>query len=630
MLRTMRKNAGSFFIKILLGAIVVVFVFWGVGSFRSQRAGRIAVVNGQVITFEEYRDAYNNLMEKLKQRFGNALTEDMIKVLRVKEQALDQLIDRALMSQEAERLKLRVSEEELIAAIGQIKAFQQSGQFDVRTYQKVLSHYRTTPEAFEATQRDMMLIERLQAFIAAHVKVSEQEVAEWYNWVYSEVDIDFVLFDPETYGSVESSDEALKAYFNEHRERYKTDPQIKVRYLRFDPDAYKGQVRIDENEARNFYEANIDAYKKDKTVEARHILIQVDENAGSEISEKARLRVMDVLNLARKGEDFSKLAQKYSECPSKDNGGYLGAFKRQDMVAPFSEKAFSMKPGEISEPVLTQFGWHIIKVEQVNEATVVPFEKAMEEISQKLMVEKSRTLAYDAAESAYDASFLGDDLSKIGELRNVVVETTDFFSRDKGPNLNIKNPERFRSEAFALDDHVISEILDLEDGYYLLQEIDSKDSRVPELAEVKEMVKNDLLAQLRDEKAKLDAETLLAAIKSGKLLDVQSGQFNLKPTQTGYFKRNEPVPKIGYEPAVSEAAFKLTEASRYPENVVQGAQGYYLIAYRDKKDPDASQLDSLRAQMKEQLLQKKESKIFSDWLAQLKQKSDIRIEQNLL
>lgn len=630
MLRTMRKNAGSFFIKILLGAIVVVFVFWGVGSFRSQRAGRIAVVNGQVITFEEYRDAYNNLMEQLKQRFGNALTEDMIKVLRVKEQALDRLIDRALMSQEAEKLKFRVSEEELIAAIGQIKAFQQSGQFDVRTYQKVLSHYRTTPEAFEATQRDAMLIERLQAFIAAHVKVSEQEVAEWYNWVHSEVDIDFVLFDPETYGSVESSDEALKAYFNEHRERYKTDPQIKVRYLRFDPNAYKGQVRIDENEARNFYEANIEAYKKDKTVEARHILIQVDENAGSEISEKARLRVMDVLNLARKGEDFSRLAQKYSECPSKDNGGYLGAFKRQDMVAPFSEKAFSMKPGEISEPVLTQFGWHIIKVEKVNEATVVPFEKAMEEINQKLMIEKSRALAYDAAESAYDASFVDDDLSKIGEIRNVVVETTDFFSRDKGPNLNIKNPERFRSEAFALDDHAISEILDLEDGYYLLQAIDSKDSRVPELAEVKEMVKNDLLAQLRDEKAKLDAETLLAAIKSGKLLDVQSGQFNLKPTQTGYFKRNDPIPKIGYEPAVSEAAFKLTEASRYPENVVQGPKGYYLIAYRDKKNPDASQLDGMRAQMKEQLLQKKESKIFSDWLAQLKQKSDIRIEQNLL
>lgn len=626
----MRKNAGSFFIKILLGAIVVVFVFWGVGSFRSQRAGRIAVVNGQVITFEEYRDAYNNLMEQLKQRFGNALTEDMIKVLRVKEQALDRLIDRALMSQEAEKLKFRVSEEELIAAIGQIKAFQQSGQFDVRTYQKVLSHYRTTPEAFEATQRDAMLIERLQAFIAAHVKVSEQEVAEWYNWVHSEVDIDFVLFDPETYGSVESSDEALKAYFNEHRERYKTDPQIKVRYLRFDPNAYKGQVRIDENEARNFYEANIEAYKKDKTVEARHILIQVDENAGSEISEKARLRVMDVLNLARKGEDFSKLAQKYSECPSKDNGGYLGAFKRQDMVAPFSEKAFSMKPGEISEPVLTQFGWHIIKVEKVNEATVVPFEKAVEEINQKLMIEKSRALAYDAAESAYDASFVDDDLSKIGEIRNVVVETTDFFSRDKGPNLNIKNPERFRSEAFALDDHAISEILDLEDGYYLLQAIDSKDSRVPELAEVKEMVKNDLLAQLRDEKAKLDAETLLAAIRSGKLLDVQSGQFNLKPTQTGYFKRNDPIPKIGYEPAVSEAAFKLTEASRYPENVVHGAKGYYLIAYRDKKNPDASQLDSMRAQMKEQLLQKKESEIFSDWLAQLKQKSDIRIEQNLL
>ena len=630
MLRTMRKNAGSFFIKILLGAIVVVFVFWGVGSFRSQRAGRVAMVNGHVITFEEYREAYNNLMEQLKQRFGNALTEDLIKTLQVKEQALGRLIDRALMSQEAERLKLQVSEQELIDAIGRIKAFQQAGQFDVRTYQKVLSQYRTTPEAFEETQRDTMLIERLHAFIAANVRVSEQEVAEWYNWVHSEVDIDFVLFDPESYGRVESSDEALKAYFNEHKEHYKTDPQIKVRYLRFDPDAYKGQVRIDEDEARNFYDANIEAYKKDKTVEARHILIQVDENAGSEISEKARQRAIDAMNLARKGENFAGLAQKYSDCPSKDNGGYLGTFKRQDMVAPFSEKAFSMKPGEISDPVLTQFGWHIIKVEKVNEATVVPLEKAMEDINQKLMIEKSRALAYDAAENAYDASFVGDDLSKIGEARNVAVETTDFFSRDKGPNLNMKNLERFRSEAFALDDNAISEILDLEDGYYLLQAIESKDSRIPELAEVKEMVENDLLAQLRDEKAKLDAETLLADIKSGKPLDARSRQYNLKPTQAGYFKRNDPIPNIGYEPAIAEAAFKLTEASRYPETVIKGAKGYYLIAYRERKKPDASPLDSLRDQIKEQLLQKKESKIFSDWLVQLKQKSDIRIEQDLL
>ncbi len=626
----MRKNAGSFFIKVLLGAIVVVFIFWGVGSFRSQRAGRIAVVNGQVITFEEYRDAYNNLMEQLKQRFGNALTEDMIKALRVKEQALDRLIDRVLMSQEAEKLKLRVSEEELIAAIGQIKAFQQAGQFDVRTYQKVLSLNRTTPEAFEATQRDMMLIERLQALIAAHVKVSEQEVAEWYNWVHSEVDIDFVLFDPETYGGVQSSDEALKAYFDEHKEQYKTDPQIKVRYLRFDPNTYKGQVRIDENEARNFYEANIETYKKDKTVEARHILIKVDENAGSEISKKARQKAIDVLNLINKGGDFSKLAQKYSECPSKNDGGYLGAFKRQDMVEPFSEKAFSMKPGEISEPILTQFGWHIIKVEKVNEATVVSFEKAMENINQKLMVEKSRALAYDAAESAYDASFGGDDLTQIGKLHNVAVETTDFFSRDKGPNLNIKNLERFRSEAFALVDNAISEILDLEDGYYLLQSIESKDSIIPELAEVKGMVENDFLDQLRGEKAKLDAETLLAEIRSGKQLDVQSRKFNLKPTRTGYFKRNDPIPNIGYEPAVSEAAFKLTKASRYPETVIKGAKGYFLIAYRDKKNPESSLLDSLGAQTKEQLLQKKESKIFSDWLAQLKQKSDIQVERDLL
>ena len=199
MLRLMRQQAGSWIIKILLGAIVIVFIFWGVGSFRSQRGGRVALVNGDQITLDEYREAYNNLLEQLRKRFGNNLNEDMIKMLQVRKQALNQLVDNKLLVQEAKRLKFRVSDKELAEAIMKIGAFQRASVFDSRLYNNVLDRLRMTPEEFEIAQREAMLIERLRTLITGGVKVSDQEAMEWFNWTNASVNIDFVLFDPDKY-----------------------------------------------------------------------------------------------------------------------------------------------------------------------------------------------------------------------------------------------------------------------------------------------------------------------------------------------------------------------------------------------------------------------------------------------
>ena len=146
MLRLMREKATSWIIKVLLGAIVVVFIFWGIGSFRAQRVGRVALVNGEQITLDEHREAYNNLVEQLRQRFGNNLNEEMIKMLQVRKQALNQLIDNKLLVQEARRLKFRVSDKELAEAITKIEAFQRAGVFDSLLYQSVLNRLRMNPE----------------------------------------------------------------------------------------------------------------------------------------------------------------------------------------------------------------------------------------------------------------------------------------------------------------------------------------------------------------------------------------------------------------------------------------------------------------------------------------------------
>jgi len=374
MLSLMRKHATSWLIKILLGAIVVVFVFWGVGSFRSRKASVVASVNDDIITAEAYNEAFNALLEQMRQRFGNNLNEEMVKMLRIDRQALDQLIDKTLILQEASKLKLRVTNEEVVDSITGIGAFQNNGQFDRRLYQRILEFNRLTPEGFEEIQRDTLLTGKLRSYVGSNVQVSDGEANAYYQWQNTSVDIEYVMFDPETYKDVTASEDEVRAYFEENKPAYKTDPMVNVQYIQFSSEAYKDKAVVTEDEIREYYDTNIREFDQPKTVEARHILITVAQDAAEEEVELARERAVEVLDKYKAGTPFAELAQQYSEGPSKDSGGYLGAFKKEDMVAPFAEKAFSMAPGEVSEPVKTRFGWHLILVEKVNEASTKSLE----------------------------------------------------------------------------------------------------------------------------------------------------------------------------------------------------------------------------------------------------------------
>ena len=491
MLRLMRDHATSWLIKIILGAIVVVFVFWGVGSFRNRKSNVIASVNGEGVSLEEYRSTYNNLLEQMRQRFGDNLNEEVLKMLQLDQQALDQLIEQRLLMQEVARLNFRVTDEEVIRAIQNISSFQTNGVFDRRLYTTVLNYNQLTAEGFEAAQKQRMLIEKLRTYLFSNFQVSENEVREYYNWKNVTVSIDYVLFDPETYQEIELTDEALDTYFNEHKETYKTDPMLKVNYLRFDPQVYTAEVQLSAEDIETYYFDNKEKYATPKTVSARHILFKVDTGATEEEADAAKAKAEDVLDMVRKGEDFAAMAKQYSEGPSKENGGQLGAFKKEDMVAPFSEKAFSMKQGEVSEPVRTQFGWHLIKVEKINEASVQSLEDATKTIQKTLTDDQAKSLAYDKADAFYEATLEGDLIAEVGKEMGLEVKTTGLFSK-VGPEKEVNNPKAFADAAFALSVNQISEIQDFDDGFYILQIIESIPGKVPELATVREAVTGDL------------------------------------------------------------------------------------------------------------------------------------------
>ncbi|MFO7494029.1 MAG: SurA N-terminal domain-containing protein [Desulfobacterales bacterium] len=627
MLRLMRDYATSWLIKLLLGAIVIVFIFWGVGSFTERRAGRVALVNGQPIDVAAFNRTYSNLIEQYRGRFGNNLTDDMLQMFGVKKQALEALVNQELLLQEAQKLEFHVSEDELAAAISQIPAFQQAGSFDPRRYNAVLTQLRLSPEEFEAYQKEAMMIDRLRAFMLGNVKVSGGEVRAWYDWQNAEVNLDYVRFTPESYTDIDLAPEALEAYYDQHQDNYKTEPLVRASYLVFDFDAYQDRVSVGDDELRDYYDLHSSEFEKPETAEARHILFKLDDGASTQDAAKLEQKALEVMKLAQTGQDFAELAKQFSECPSKDQGGFLGAFTRDAMVAPFAEKVFSMKAGEISEPVRTQFGWHIIKLEKINPAAVETLDQAKAGILQKLKTERAKSLAFDDAEAAYEASTDGEDLAKLAQRLKLPLQTTGFFSR-QGAEIDLKESARFADEAFELAPMAISDIQDFSDGYYLLQTMEKKPAQVQPLEAVAAAVRADLMRERQAEQAGQDAEALLAEVRQGKTLDQAAAGFNRALAETGFFKRNAAIPEIGFEQEVAAAAFELDAQNPLPENAIKGTGGVYVIGFKAQRMPAADGFEGEKADIESMLLQQKKSRVYSEWLAQIRSQSEITYEEN--
>jgi peptidyl-prolyl cis-trans isomerase D len=630
MLNLMRKHAGSWMIKVVLFVICVVFVFWGVGSMRSRKATQVAKINGEVITQQVYRQAYYRLLDNYRRIYGDQYSDALLKMLHPEETALDQLVNKTLMMQEAERLDIEVGDQELAQSIRSMPAFQNNGVFDYRRYNLVLAQNNLTAEQFEKERAEEITLNKLRAVVLNGVIVTEDEARQWYEWFNTQVDLEYVCFSPSRYKDIRPKPEQLQAYFKEHADNYRTEPRIKVTYLYFNPDDYKADVHISAEQIAEYYNSHTDEFKTPKRVKARHILIKVDEGADEKVVEAKKAEAMKIYEKAAAGQDFAALAKKYSEGPSKAQGGELGWFTHDKMVASFADKAFEMKAGEISQPVRTRFGWHIIKVEQVEEATTTSLEAASETIRKKLTDEQAKSIALEKAEAVYDSVFDGDDLAAAGQAHQVAVHTTDFFTA-KGPKeKGIGQPQKFASTAFGLEKMAISQIQDLGNGYYILQMTDRQESVVPPFETVAERVQADVLKSLQDQEAKAQAEAFKQKVEKGESFAAAASELNVEIEQTGLFKRTGTIPHIGYEPQIQQEAFELTPGKPLFKDVVQGQKGWYMLRLKSREAPKTEGFAKEKGAIEKRLTEQKKQSAFKEWIEDLRSRGEIEINKELI
>jgi peptidyl-prolyl cis-trans isomerase D len=626
----MRQNASSWIIKLLLGAIVVVFVLWGVGTNQKSSNPEVASVEGQPISYADFAQAYSQLVDNVRRRFGNDFDEDTLKALGLKEQALNQLIDRAVLIKEAKVMGFRVSDEELAAHILAVPAFQRNGQFDRAQYERVLAQLRMTPEMFEAAQHDDLLISKLSDVIARTAKVAEGEAIDWHRWQNATVNLDYVVFAPDQETIIPPDDDEVRTFFEENKSRYQTPPKRSARYLVFRAADYRPQVRLADDEVAAFYAEHIDEFKTPETIDARHILFKVAQDADDAAVEAARAKADDVHRQIMDGGDFEELARTHSEeAATGANGGFLGTFGRGQMVKPFEEAAFALEAGQVSAPVRTQFGYHIIKVDKQSPAGTRTLAEAENKIRGQMTDRRARALALEDAEAAYDLSYENEDLAAVAEQLGQPLQTTGKIARNDAIE-GVADKATFGRILFELDADGISEVQEIDGDFYIVQVQTIEASQVPALEAVKARVVEDWKQELRWEQAESQAKAFLQALKDGGAIEALSKERALELKQTGFFKRNEAIADIGYQPEMAAAAFAFSKENPLPEKPVRSNDGFYVFRFRERQQPEGNVDQGQLGQTRKQLLQRKQRQLFEDWTAEARERADIQVDRSVL
>ena len=296
LLSLMRKHAKSWLIKFMIGMIAIVFVFYFGYSFRSSPGLKIASVNGEVISGAEYQKVYRKLLEGLQRDYGGAWSDSLIKVFDLRNKALTNIINEKLVSQEAQKIGLDVTEEEIQQRIMAYPAFQFNGRFDEGRYRSLLLNNRMEPEDFERSIARELLQSKVEQVLVSFLPVTDGEVLDQFNFSNQKVKVSFVKFLPEDFkANIEPDDTGMENYFEEHKEDYRIPDKIKIAYLVIDPKSFEAQVKTTDLEVTNYYEDNLAKFKEEKQVQARHILFKLDKEASQEDEKKTKDRAMKIL-----------------------------------------------------------------------------------------------------------------------------------------------------------------------------------------------------------------------------------------------------------------------------------------------------------------------------------------------
>ncbi|MCF7820929.1 MAG: SurA N-terminal domain-containing protein [Mariprofundaceae bacterium] len=633
MLESMRNQAQSWIAKVILGGIVLSFALWGVGDyFMGSQVEYVAEVDGKPITDSTFIQTYERQLNAFRATLGKAYSKELAEERGLKENTIQTLINRRLMLEEAQKLGLAAPEAALTARLQADPAFQSPDGFDLDRYKIITRNmgYRTTRD-YEDEQRLNLMVNALQQAILASAHVNDRDIRESFNREFEQRVLSAIIVDPASIGKkIKIDDAQARAYFEGHQQKYRSPLKVKLTAVEISPETFTTDMAIEAADVESAYNERIAEYTTPERRHARHILIQAEDD---EASRKASLdRANAVKARLDAGEAFAAVARELSDDKSTaDKGGDLGFFAHGVMLPEFDEVVFSTDIGKVSNPVESQYGYHLVKIEAIQPAAEIALKDVYEKIADDLRKARATDEAYKVSQDLENALGMEDSLKAAAAIMNLKAVEIGPISADEalGDEL-LGSDAALRVRAFSALPGEIVEIQELDDGRFVALEISERiEPDTLSFADAAVQVYEDArIAQAEEKAENIAAEIVARAAETPmETLAQQHGQplYISKPVRSS---------GIGDEadwltPTLLRQAFKGADKSVLP-TPVKVSKGFAVVHVKEIISPSDDKFEAEKESMRVEVERAKGAVRFARWMATIRDNHDIIVHRNIL
>jgi peptidyl-prolyl cis-trans isomerase D len=452
-------------------------------------------------------------------------------------------------------------------------------------------------------------------------------VRERYRFEQEKINLQFIRFSANDYLSdVKITDEDVQKFYERNKESLKEPLKVQVEYIPYASDQFSTPVQLTDKEVEDYYNANrLIKFTTPKQAKVRYIMVRLDPGADAKQKETARVQANRILAEARGGKNFAELARKESEDPSAEKGGEIGWLNQGQLPEALDKQIFALAKGEISEPIETPLGFHIVKVEDIKEEKTLSLAEARPVITRELKLEKGKYEAAKIADRDREKAASGNDLAKAAQESGLSPKTTRLFS--EGEVLPEIGPTQdFYKTALSLRANEVSSVIEGPNAYYILKVKERKEAFVPPLEEVRGKIEKGLKESKAYELAVQKATDLLDQLKKEPNLAKLARDKKLKLEETGWFARNtQQLPKVGELQNLTVGSLAVSARKPIADKIFTQSDAAFVFAFKDAQAADMAQFEKDKSQLMQQALAEARQRILIKFKDELKAKAKIEI-----
>ena len=521
MLTTIRERAQGWIAWVIVTIISVPFALWGINEyFGAQEKVVVAEINGSELLDQDFQELLQRQRNNLRQQFGGKIDNKIFETPAFKLRVLNDMIRQRLVTADIQSQNYQIGDEQLAIYLTSNPAFQSNGSFSPELYDQAVRSNGLSAPAFENQIRMGSMVEQVKQGFTRSIINNDAQLDNLLRLQQEKRDFKLVTLETKRYADqVDISTDEIEKYYDTNKQQFMTSEEVRVEYISLSLEDVAKQIKPDEEALLAYYQETKDQYIQAEQRQAQHILLAVAADADDAEVSRIRDLASDLAKQARDGRDFAEMAQKFSvDTISSANGGDLGLFEKGVMDAAFDEKVFAMQLGEISEPVKSRFGFHVIKLNNIKSEEGKSFDDVKEQLSKEYSIREATSRYGQMAEELQNVVYeQPTTLQPAADALGLEIVSTDWFSRAGGDGITAKRP--VIDSAFTEDvllEGLNSEVVEAEvDTLVALRLLEHRVPQQKPIAEVSDEIKQILTTQRTKDLAAKEAEEIKLALLSG-------------------------------------------------------------------------------------------------------------------